>query len=47
MQDVVVLEEGGSTSFKEVESVAEFGEEMESRGLAMWWKVGMGYQTQG
>ena len=28
----------------ETESVGEFGEEMERRGLAKWWRKGMGYE---
>lgn len=32
--------------FNEVETVAEFGEVMESKGLARWWKIGMGYESQ-
>ena len=31
-------------SFREVASVAEFGQVMEDRGLGAWWKTGMGYQ---
>ncbi|KAI1856359.1 hypothetical protein JX265_011606 [Neoarthrinium moseri] len=36
-----------SAPFNEVESVAAFGDEMERRGLASWWKIGMGYESQG
>ncbi|KAK9802326.1 hypothetical protein SCARD494_00259 [Seiridium cardinale] len=31
--------------FNEVDSVAEFGAVMERRGLARWWKIGMGYEN--
>jgi hypothetical protein len=34
---------GTCPPFNEVESVAEFGEEMGRRGLGTWWKAGMGY----
>lgn len=30
--------------FREVASVADFGREMERRGLADWWRRGMGYE---
>lgn len=45
-QSIVVGEKGARSPFNEVESVAEFGEEMERRGLGGWWKIGMGYQSQ-
>ncbi|CAI6089361.1 hypothetical protein V2G26_005874 [Clonostachys chloroleuca] len=32
-----------ATGFYETESVAEFGKELEKRGLAAWWKKAMGY----
>jgi hypothetical protein len=34
---------GPLSTFKEVPTVPEFGEEMEKRGLGAWWKKGMGY----
>jgi hypothetical protein len=45
-QSIVVREKGGDSPFNEVESVAEFGEKMERRGLGAWWKLGMGYESQ-
>lgn len=35
-----------ATPFNEVETVAEFGEVMERKGLAKWWRIGMGYDHQ-
>lgn len=35
----------GSTVFREVTSVAEFGEEMERKGLGSWWKQAMGWAS--
>lgn len=33
--------------FNEIESVNEFGSEMERRGLGAWWRRGMGYEGEG
>ncbi|KAI0484470.1 hypothetical protein GGR56DRAFT_26459 [Xylariaceae sp. FL0804] len=38
-------DDGAAGGFREVASVAEFGERMRQRGLESWWKVGMGYEA--
>lgn len=40
---VHVSDPGG---FREVESTTEFAKEMELRGLAGWWRRGMGYENE-
>jgi hypothetical protein len=34
-------------AFRETESVAEFGRELDGRGLTAWWKRAMGYAPDG
>jgi hypothetical protein len=34
-------------AFRETESIAEFGRELDSRGLTAWWKRAMGYAPDG
>ncbi|GAW14902.1 hypothetical protein ANO14919_043070 [Xylariales sp. No.14919] len=40
---VLVPNQAALGSFTEVTSVTEFGDRMEQRGLASWWKSAMGY----
>jgi hypothetical protein len=41
--EVLVPSQTAQSNFEEVASVTEFGQCMEQRGLASWWKSAMGY----
>ncbi|KAI1813081.1 hypothetical protein GGS20DRAFT_577863 [Poronia punctata] len=45
--EVLVPKPTPQTNFEEVTSVTEFGQRMEQRGLASWWKSAMGYSSKG